>query len=379
MSAPDCSQPPACSPHRTHRHARAADGPRRLPPRWAKPRTDPCSRLPPHPPPAAAADSPSKPTVEDTPLAEKTESVCGEAGTLRQHESPGSGRVTAGASDPSGCDLVSNASTPGIPNRPASSSSHRSARTGWLSPSAYPHAGSTRSSMASAASVPTPHSAWPATSAPATGSGSTSRSATTSRSRRTTSGAPWIGSSRSSLPSEHPPQTRQPEASGRLTTEPRRSGVTLQAPERPPGRHPRLCICCAGAEPGKLDSGSRLVKVCWTMVELRGFEPLTSSLRTRRATNCAIAPSSGAGTKAITSAGRLVTPGPARGSRRPTRWRTLNQRPPPDPPPPWATRARSARHGPPSPGDAWEPRPVGKDRWCARSAASAAGSHRSVR
>jgi len=29
------------------------------------------------------------------------------------------------------------------------------------------------------------------------------------------------------------------------------------------------------------------------LVELRGFEPLTFSLRTRRATNCATAPSEG--------------------------------------------------------------------------------------
>ena len=34
---------------------------------------------------------------------------------------------------------------------------------------------------------------------------------------------------------------------------------------------------------------SRLI----TMVELRGLEPLTFSLRTRRATNCAIAPRTG--------------------------------------------------------------------------------------
>ena len=37
-------------------------------------------------------------------------------------------------------------------------------------------------------------------------------------------------------------------------------------------------------------SVSHLVRACYWMVELRGLEPLTFSLRTRRATSCAIAP-----------------------------------------------------------------------------------------
>jgi hypothetical protein len=40
-------------------------------------------------------------------------------------------------------------------------------------------------------------------------------------------------------------------------------------------------------------SVSHLVRACYWTVELRGLEPLTFSLRTRRATNCAIAPRTG--------------------------------------------------------------------------------------
>src|SRR5688572_30745198 len=40
---------------------------------------------------------------------------------------------------------------------------------------------------------------------------------------------------------------------------------------------------------------SSLVRPNFNFVELRGFEPLTFSLRTRRATDCAIAPETGSG------------------------------------------------------------------------------------
>ena len=43
---------------------------------------------------------------------------------------------------------------------------------------------------------------------------------------------------------------------------------------------------------------SHLVRACYWMVELRGLEPLTFSLRTRRATSCAIAPRIGEGRSA---------------------------------------------------------------------------------
>jgi hypothetical protein len=42
-----------------------------------------------------------------------------------------------------------------------------------------------------------------------------------------------------------------------------------------------------------MDLTSRLVRPGRQKVELRGLEPLTFSLRTRRATNCAIAPRTG--------------------------------------------------------------------------------------
>src|SRR4249919_878451 len=48
--------------------------------------------------------------------------------------------------------------------------------------------------------------------------------------------------------------------------------------------------------PCRFASGSRcrtLSEPCYKIVELRGLEPLTFSLRTRRATDCAIAPRSG--------------------------------------------------------------------------------------
>ena len=52
---------------------------------------------------------------------------------------------------------------------------------------------------------------------------------------------------------------------------------------------------------GRFASGSRcrtLSEPCYWMVELRGLEPLTFSLRTRRATSCAIAPRIGVGRSA---------------------------------------------------------------------------------
>src|SRR5918995_9629 len=51
-------------------------------------------------------------------------------------------------------------------------------------------------------------------------------------------------------------------------------------------RHPPVSL---------LTTRTSRVKAIFTMVELRGLEPLTFSLRTRRATNCAIAPQRPAG------------------------------------------------------------------------------------
>lgn len=45
-----------------------------------------------------------------------------------------------------------------------------------------------------------------------------------------------------------------------------------------------------GAESGRPDSAPLSVRACSSLVELRGIEPLTFSMRTRRATNCATAP-----------------------------------------------------------------------------------------
>ena len=46
------------------------------------------------------------------------------------------------------------------------------------------------------------------------------------------------------------------------------------------------------------------------LVELRGFEPLTFSLRTRRATNCATAPCAGEREGKVTTATRAARIGP---------------------------------------------------------------------
>lgn len=52
----------------------------------------------------------------------------------------------------------------------------------------------------------------------------------------------------------------------------------------------RICGVCGWklAKNGRMSTSN--TACCANGVELRGFEPLTFSLRTRRATNCAIAP-----------------------------------------------------------------------------------------
>ncbi len=59
-------------------------------------------------------------------------------------------------------------------------------------------------------------------------------------------------------------------------------------------RTPKLTVTHVATQVSPM---SRLI----TVVELRGFEPLTFSMRTRRATNCAIAPSTLAGAESKNS------------------------------------------------------------------------------
>ena len=85
-----------------------------------------------------------------------------------------------------------------------------------------------------------------------------------------------------------PSQSSQPPAPSRHRT-PGRGNVDHTTP-RPPGNQKTL--------QEELPEGDTHIHVgdvsCKSLVvELRGFEPLTFSLRTRRATSCAIAPSTG--------------------------------------------------------------------------------------
>ena len=168
---------------------------------------------------------------------------------------------------------------------------------------------------------------------------------------------------------------------------------------RPPGTPSwRPCVCRSMCWPGSRRQADRQQiprAGLWRFpvrrwVELRGFEPLTFSLRTRRATNCAIAPRSTSGRSARRLYHRFrcrlvqfwpggtgsnlqripersgATPSPPRAARRPRH--LLARRPDP-----------AGRRSPGPSAGLWWRRPwVRRDRWSAPYAGPAAWTRTSA-